>query len=346
MAGRCLEAFGESLVLDDIAVAAIHHHMQAVVAKRLFIGGADLLVVDALARVVALGQGAFRVLCIRRVDFTCTRVCGKRGPGGAQRILRIALVQAVGDDGQLAVRIGLDGDLAERLFARGGAVVAEAVRAEARTVEYVADAACLALRRQVYLAGAETAARHIQFDGRGILPILGKQLDHAARMVAIDGRKRSAQHFDALGRIEVEGSGLALAIGHAGRNAIADQFDTAHAEGRAGAEAARRDLQVLRVVLAVLHNQARHGSQRFRRIDADLTILDAGAVDHVDRGRHFLAGVGDAAAADDHRIHELPVGQISCLGGENVGGEGGAAGDKQAGNGVQAETMLHAGSPM
>jgi len=136
-------------------------------------------------------------------------------------------------------------------------------------------------------------------------------------VVAVDGGKWSAQHFDALGRIEVEGGGLALAIGHAGRNAIADQFDAAHAEGRAGAEAARRDLQVLRVVLAVLRNQARYGGQRFRRVDADLAILDAGAVDDVDRGRHFLAGVGDAAAADDHRIHELPVGRVSCLDGEN-----------------------------
>src|SRR5471032_1233912 len=327
-----LDDLGKCLVLDHIAVAPVSRHVQAIVAEALFIGGADLLVVYAFACVVAIGQGALRVLCIRRVDFAGARIAGKRGPGDAQRILRIALMQGVGDDGQRAVCIWLDGNLAESLFARGGTMVAVAIRTKARAIEHIADAACLALRADIYFTGAVAAARQIQFDGRRILAILGKQLDHAAGMVAVDSRKRSAQYFDALGGIEVEGGGLALAIGHGGGYAVADQAHAAHAKGGTGAKAARGNLQILRIVLAVLHHQPGHGGQRFRGVDADLTILDTGAVDHVDRSGHFPARVFDTAATDDHDVQYLGV--------RGIGGEGRAC-KKQAGDGVQAEALLH-----
>src|SRR5450830_1758435 len=111
--------------------------MQAVIAETLFIGGADLLVVYAFARVVAVGQGAFRILCVCGVDFSAARIAGKCGPGDTQWILRVALMQGVGDDGQLAVCIWLDANLAESLFARGSAMLAIAIRAKARAIEHI-----------------------------------------------------------------------------------------------------------------------------------------------------------------------------------------------------------------
>ena len=61
--------------------------------------------------------------------------------------------------------------------------------------------------------------------------------------------------------------GLALAVRQRGRDAVDVEPHAAHAEGRARAEAADRHLQVLRVVLAVLHLQARHGAQALGQVD-------------------------------------------------------------------------------
>lgn len=52
---------------------------------------------------------------------------------------------------------------------------------------------------------------------RGAFAIPGKHLDHPAGVTAVLYRRRAAQHFDAVGGIEVEGRRLTLAIrGQAG----------------------------------------------------------------------------------------------------------------------------------
>src|SRR5450830_69653 len=153
-------------------------------------------------------------------------------------------------------------------------------------------------------------------------------------MVAVDGGKRSAQYFDAFGGIEIEGGGLALAIGHGGGDAVADQAYATHAKRGTGTEAARGNLQILRIVLAVLHYQPGYGGQRFRSVDANLAILDTGAIDHIDRCRHFAARMFDTATTDDHDVQYLGV--------RSIGGKGGGGTcKKQAGDGVQAEALLH-----
>jgi hypothetical protein len=132
--------------------------------------------------------------------------------------------------------------------------------------------------------------------------------------------EKAAQHFDALRHIKVEGGGLSLAVRHAGRDAVGDQLHAAHAEGGAGAEAARGNLQILRVVLAVGCHQSRHGGQRLAGVDARLGLGDAGGVDNIDRRRHIKNGVADAGGADDYRV----LRRDSFLGGD------GARGCKQA----------------
>ena len=93
------------------------------------------------------------------------------------------------------------------------------------------------------------------FERRRAFAVAREQLDHAAGVIAVQGGEGPAQHFDALGHVEVEGRGLALAVRHGRRDAVRHQAHAAHAEGRARAEAARRNLQVLRVVLAVVRDQ-------------------------------------------------------------------------------------------
>jgi hypothetical protein len=104
-------------------------------------------------------------------------------------------------------------------------------------------------------------------------------LDDAAGVVAVQGGERTAQDFDALGHVQVEGGGLALAVRHGRRDTVSNQTYTAHTEGRAGAEAARGDLQVLRIVLAVLDHDARHGDQGLRQVHPRLASLDALGID-------------------------------------------------------------------
>ncbi len=329
MRGRRLEAAREGLVLDHLTVAAVGSQLQAVGAEALLPLQADLLVVDALAGVVALGEGALRRLRVAGIDLAGARVALEGRPGDAKRVLGVALVQGVGDDGDLAVARGRDGQLGVALFARGGAVRPVAVGLEARRIQDIADPARLALRIQVKLAHAVAAGRAAELDGRRTLAVAGEELHDTARVIAVQGREWAAQHFDAFGHVEIEGGGLALAVGHGRRNAVRNQANAAHAEGRARAEAARGDLQVLRIVLPVLHHDARNGGERFGQIDAWLGVADARGVDDVDRGRQIEAGLLRAAAGHDHHLQRILRLRLGLRLGQCRGGEGGQQCGKQ-----------------
>ena len=144
-------------------------------------------------------------------------------------------------------------------------------------------------------------------------------------MVAIHCGVGAAQHFHAFGHIQVEGGGLALAVRHAGRDAVGDQLDTAYAEGRAGAEAAGGDLQVLGVVLAVVGHHAGDGDEGFGGIHPGLAGGDLFPVEHVDGGGQVEAGGFGAAAGDHHRVEGEAgvVGSLGQAGAPQGGGKGG-----------------------
>src|SRR5690606_28048440 len=72
--GRGLEAAREGLVLDHAAVAGIGGQQQAVGPEALLPREAELLVVDALARVIAFGQGALGRLGVGEVGLAGARV--------------------------------------------------------------------------------------------------------------------------------------------------------------------------------------------------------------------------------------------------------------------------------
>ena len=106
--------------------------------------------------------------------------------------------------------------------------------------------------------------------------------DHAARAAAHQRGEGAAQHLDTLRASQVDVRHLALAVGPAGRDAVAVQPQAAHAEAGAGTEAARVDLQVLRVVAAVAGDDARHTRQRLAEVDHRSGGAQGLGRDHVD----------------------------------------------------------------
>lgn len=98
-------------------------------------------------------------------------------------------------------------------------MIAETVGVEARGIDQVTDAMGVILGVDVELAQTVAAGCDTGFNRRWSLRITCKQLDHAARVVPLQGRKRAAQYLDAFAHVQVERSGLTLPAGHGGRDA-------------------------------------------------------------------------------------------------------------------------------
>ncbi|MCY1408896.1 hypothetical protein D9M71_242280 [compost metagenome] len=293
--------------LQHAAPAGVGGELQAGRAELALVVQAELLVVDALARVEQPGVGRDR-----------TRVGVEACPGLPQRVLGAVLLQGAGDQRQTALVVGPEVELGEGLVAARGAVVAVAVGVQARGVQHEARVAGVVAALGVDMVALQLVAAEQAFraDARRALAVAGEHLDHPAGVAAVERRGRTAQHLEALGDVEVEGRRLALAIRRAGRDAIHQQLDAAHAEGRARAEASGGNLQVLGVVLAVLHHQPGHAGQGFRGVDAQLTLGDLPAVDAVHRGRLVEAAAQAVAAGDHHRIE---LGALLRLSGQREG---------------------------
>jgi predicted phage gp36 major capsid-like protein len=91
----------------------------------------------------------------------------------------------------------------------------------------------------------------------------------------------------------------ALAVGQRLRNAVDEHLDAANAELRARTEAANRDAQVLREVVTILHEHARHAPQRFVERDLRLRALDVVLRDDGDGGRNSIERAIDQRSLDD-----------------------------------------------
>ncbi|MNZ88098.1 hypothetical protein D3C78_1069810 [compost metagenome] len=284
--------------LQHAAQSGVGVDLQGGVAEPPFVVQAGLLVVDALARVEQ-----FRIRRHR------TRIVVEAFPGLAQRVFRAVLFQAAEDQRQAAVVVGLQVEFGECLVAAGGAVIAIAVGIHARGVEQEAGGVGLVATFGVDMIPVQLVAAEKGFraDPWRPLSVAGEHLDHPAAVAPVERRGRPAQHLEALGHIEIEGRRLPLAVRRARRDAVHQQLDAAHTECRPRAEAARGDLQVLGVVLAVLDDQPGHPRQRFGRVDAQLPLGDLPAVDAIHRGWLVEAAVQAVAAGHHHRVEFLPL---------------------------------------
>jgi hypothetical protein len=101
----------------------------------------------------------------------------------------------------------------------------------------------------------------------------------------------------------------------------------------ARAEAARRNLQILGVVLTVLDGDSGHRRQRFGSVDPRIVGTDAPGVDDIDGAGQVEAAMVDAAAGDHDRIERRR---------RRVGGGQTGRGDGQNGNGAP-QASVHVG---
>ncbi len=185
-------------------------------------------------------------------------------------------------------RVGVQAGVEHVLVGR--ALRAPAVGQVAAGAHHIAHAALLALGLQAEAFLAVAADGKGTVDARAALAALGVGVDHPARGVAIQRGIGSAQHLDVLDRLQVDVVRLALAVGHGGGYAVHEDLHAAHAEGRACAMAAYRQLQVLGVVLAVLlSSRPGRGGQRARTdFHLPLAVAHALAIDDGHRGRRIL----------------------------------------------------------
>jgi hypothetical protein len=182
-------------------------------------------------------------------------------------------------------------------------MAAEAVGVEAFGIEPVAAIAAGApwpARAERQVARAAARARG-QCDLRRRRRRLAPEAQDAARGIAVQRGERPAQHFNAAERRPRHVRQLSLPVRHRRRDAVDVDAQPAHAEGRAGADPAHGQLQVLRQVLAIARVDAGDAPQQLRHLRARPCRHVAG-VAPVERRRHRrIGGIGD----DHHRRQRL-----------------------------------------
>ena len=183
----------------------------------------------------------------------------------------------------------------------GAAVLAVAGGGELADAADCTEGAARAAELAAEAAFGIASSGHADLERRRRLRFFGEDVDHAARRVSVQRREGSAQDLDAIGREQVDVGDLALAVRQRRRNAVDIDADPADAERRPRAEAANRDLQVLRIVLPVARQQARHGAQAFGDVHLRAVVANGVGVDAIDRRRHVERRGFGARRRDDHR---------------------------------------------
>ena len=102
---------------------------------------------------------------------------------------------------------------------------------------------------------------------------------------------------------------LPLAIGLRRGDAIDIEAHAANTEGRSRAEAANRQLQVLRIVVAVLDRESRNDTQALGQIDLQTPRTYRIAIDAIDRRGHVEGIRLGARRSDDHGLAALDLGE-------------------------------------
>ena len=231
-----------------------------------------------------------------------------------ERVLGVGLIQCIADDGE---RRGLVRPVAKpevRGVALSRAVIAESVGVEARKVAGEIGRAGRTREVQSSTPGAVLIVRPACLELRLLRVERRKQVDHATRGVAVKSGERTAQDLDAVGPVEIEESRLALPIGHGERYVVLEQAHAAYAEGGTRAEAARGDLQVLGIVVAILHDDAGDTADPFGEVHVWPVRAQRVSAHGVYRRRNVVHGLFDARRRDDQGLAGLRVPGVLCAG--------------------------------
>src|SRR5207302_3955641 len=211
---------------------------------------------NAVGRIEPMAQRKSELIlryCLARVELDglrrgLPRILLQLGAIEPRRVLGLRLAQRVGHQRERGVGVELVFQLAIDVIAVRLAVLPVTLGMEVRRIDYAVERSPLPAELRRFAPGAVAAEQQRGLEGRRRRTVLRLDADHASCRIAVKTGERPAQHLDALRRAERESRRLPLPVGHACRNAVGDEADAAHAEGRAGAEAARGDLQVLGVV--------------------------------------------------------------------------------------------------
>ena len=270
----------EGQVLDEIAVG-----IEQIGFIRLPIG--ELILVDQphrlLRRVLARVEGDVGVARGATVGAGLLE-------GHAARILGVGRVENPGDQPQGAGGAHAAFELAGELLLFHFAVFAVAVQVELGCGQGIAPVAAFLCRGGFDPAIAVAAERQFAAVHRPARGRCGGDVDHAAGGVAIERGEGPADHFQAFDRAEIDAVGLGLTVGQGFGNAVDAYANAAHAEGRARAETANRNAQVLGEVAAVVGVDAGRAIERGIQLRLGATLLDILCLGHVDRrrrGQHF-----------------------------------------------------------
>lgn len=263
------------------------------VGERPLVDRAQLVLADRLARVV-LGRDR---RCLARI------VPGLRARQ-AQRILRIGGIEMVEQQVQRA-GTRAEPQLGVQRFPPRRAVVAVALRIQHGRRHAVAHH--ITGTTQARADHAAVVAGHAGLHARFVSLVgdVAPHLDHAAGGVAMQRRERTAQHFDPVRREHGDVRDLALPVRHRRRHAIGVQPQPAHTEGGTRAEAADRQLRVLREVLPFARQHAGNSVQHFRqgRLRTRAALAEC---DHAGRCRRIEAVHRlQSRRGDDHAIQRF-----------------------------------------
>ena len=151
----------------------------------------------------------------------------------------------------------------QRLAPRGR-VIAIAPRIEHRCRHVVTHGIAGATQARAEHERVVTGEARLQPGVMAFVRDIAPCLDHATGGIAMQGRERAPQHLHAIRTQHAEVRYLALTVGHGRRHAVGVQPHATHAESGPRAEAADRQLGVLREVLPFARLHARYAVQHFR----------------------------------------------------------------------------------
>ncbi len=154
----------------------------------------------------------------------------------------------------------------------------------------------------VYPCESEAPAQQLQLTAWRLTACFARHHDDPARLVAVEGGRRAAQHLDAGNGRHVEvGEVLAGTTGIVLRHAVDHQADAAHPKGVGRARAADRNGHARRASELIPHDESGNGSQRF----LDVGVAPTSPLNDIQR--HDADGGGDvrqllatSARGDDH----------------------------------------------
>ena len=290
-------AAGERQLLGEIALRDEGAGAQLAAQAAVPVEHAEALLADFLAGVQQVGKARRLVPVLFHLGAgQAARVLSRRGVHGGEKELDVAVL------GERAAH-----PRSEQILLHL-ALLALALIAHAGEAQVVMVAAVRAAQLQVGLAEAVAAAGHaeaLRVDQVGAAA--GGHVHHAAAGVAVQHRRRPAQHGQGFQRVQVDGVHLGLAVGQGFRKTVHVEAQAAHPERRPRPKTAAGQAQALGEVVAVLQIEARHPRQALVQLQAGLALLGLLRVHH----RGGAGQVGQVAlqarAAHGHRVQPVAV---------------------------------------